>query len=69
MQDRVLNDPLTGEDVHIVDWNFRNLSASDFKQNFKSSVEVPLRQLLNEFHRNKNVEMPSGGLYVSSCPS
>ena len=31
----------TGEDVRIVDWDFRNTNASDFKKNFKEMIQNP----------------------------
>ena len=54
----LLTDELTGEDVRIVDWDFRNINASDFKKNFKEMIQNPLKRLLNDFNRDPHVQMP-----------
>jgi hypothetical protein len=54
----ILTDTLTGETVRVVDWDFRNTSASEFKKNFKSAIQEPLRRLLNDFNKDPHVQMP-----------
>lgn len=58
MKTKIIFDEYTGDAVHIVDWDFRNLSAETFRRSFDSSIQKPLKRLLNEFNKNSNVEMP-----------
>ena len=58
MDRRKIYDTIFDESACIVDWDFRNCSASEFKKNYKREIQKPLSKLLRDFYADPKVQMP-----------
>jgi len=54
----LVTDRFSGGSAVIEEWDFRSMNKCAFKTRFEASIQQPLRELLNEFNRNPNVQLP-----------